>query len=191
MDDLDRLALRALGGPAGPAAVTGERVVVEPRGCAGNAWARSPAVAHLVRRSPASWSVPVDGPSGRHRGDHRVPAPSRAVPHRDELDLLTLYAGYASSASSATGCSIRSPRATVCWRRSARCSRRWPARSPSPTGCVMALQSLRRGLRADEVGARSAAGADASEAAGGATRPGGERAPRHVGAAARRAAPRS
>ena len=36
-------------------------------------------------------------------------------------------------------------------RRSGRCWRRWPGRCPSAEGLVIALQSLRRGLQADEV----------------------------------------
>jgi signal transduction histidine kinase/ABC-type multidrug transport system ATPase subunit len=67
------------GGPIGRAAATGQRVVEED-GAAGG-----------------TWSIPVSGPPGvtavitvlRERPD---------PPSRDELDLLTLYAGYVASA---------------------------------------------------------------------------------------------
>ena len=61
-------------------------------------WPRLAAGSSRARRSPASWSVPGARAGGRQRGDHRVPCRRRRAPGRDELDLLTLYAGYAASA---------------------------------------------------------------------------------------------
>jgi signal transduction histidine kinase/ABC-type branched-subunit amino acid transport system ATPase component len=148
MDDLQHLPVGALGGPPGQAAVTGERVVVERAG-AGQAWARSPAVVHSCVIA-ASWSVPVAGPSGVIGVITVFPARAGG-PDRDELDLLTLYASYAASAVERDRLldqvtarnrvleTIQEMLETLAGPVSVR------------TGLTTALQSLRRGLRADEV----------------------------------------
>ncbi|MEA2146857.1 MAG: hypothetical protein QOG59_2444, partial [Solirubrobacteraceae bacterium] len=148
MDDLQHLPVGALGGPPGQAAVTGERIVVERAG-AEEAWAHSPAVAHLCVIA-ASWSVPVAGPSGVIGVITVFPARAGG-PDRDELDLLTLYASYAASAVERDRLldqvtarnrvleTIQEMLETLAGPVSVR------------TGLATALQSLRRGLRAQEV----------------------------------------
>ena len=88
-------------GPVGRAAATRETTVdLDPA----RAWpGLGPAAAAAVA---GSWSAPVGGPAGVgavitvFRPDGRAPA-------RDELDLLTLYAGYAAGAVERDRCLIR------------------------------------------------------------------------------------
>ena len=82
------------GGPVGMAAAT-ERPVAEPdvRASAARAGHADLAEAGIT----GSWSVPVMGPGGLS-GVITVFRTDTRPPQRDELDLVTLYAGYAASA---------------------------------------------------------------------------------------------
>ena len=82
------------GGPAGVAAATEQAVVDNVR--AGAAWAPFSDLARAAGVA-SSWSVPVMGPGGLV-GVITVFRDVTGQPHRDELDLVTLYAGYAASA---------------------------------------------------------------------------------------------
>ncbi len=143
-----RLAVGSGGGPVGRAAATQERVVEEDLRD-GGAW---PQLGALVARGAvaSTWSVPVMGPSGVS-AVITVFRTQPGPPERDELDLLTLYTGYAASAVERDGLldqvtarnrvleTIREMLETLA--------------GPVPVGdaLTIALQSLRRGLQADEV----------------------------------------
>jgi len=90
-----RLPFGPAGGPAGVAAATGEPVIAEDvRG--GGSWAPFESLARSARVA-SSWSVPVLGPRGL-AGVITVFRSMPGKPKRDDLDLVTLYAGYAASA---------------------------------------------------------------------------------------------
>ncbi len=83
------------GGPVGIAAVGGQPVIEEDVRFAAS-WAAF-SVAARSAKVASSWSVPVQGPGGLMA----VITVLRAMPGRptrDDLDLVTLYAGYAASA---------------------------------------------------------------------------------------------
>jgi signal transduction histidine kinase/ABC-type multidrug transport system ATPase subunit len=88
------------GGPAG-AAASSESIVIDPDVRTARTWTGYRAIAeHATIRS--SWAVPVTG-SGGLLGVITVFRRNRGTPHRDELDLVTLYAGYAASAAERDG----------------------------------------------------------------------------------------
>jgi signal transduction histidine kinase/ABC-type branched-subunit amino acid transport system ATPase component len=89
-----RLPRGPAGGPAGVAAATERPFVDNVR--AGAAWAPFSDLARAAR-VVSSWSVPVMGPGGLV-GVITVFRGVAGQPNRDELDLVTLYAGYAASA---------------------------------------------------------------------------------------------
>jgi signal transduction histidine kinase/ABC-type multidrug transport system ATPase subunit len=91
---LSRLPCGQAGGPIGVAAGTGVPVVDNVR--SGAAWVP---LRDLTREAKVvgSWSVPVIGPSGL-AGVITVFRGGAGQPQRDELDLVSLYAGYAASA---------------------------------------------------------------------------------------------
>ena len=89
-----RLPRGPAGGPAGVAAATEQPVVDNVR--AGSAWAPFSGLARAAK-VVSSWSVPVMGPGGL-LGVITVFRSVAGHPNRDELDLVTLYAGYAASA---------------------------------------------------------------------------------------------
>jgi len=98
----------------------------------------------------SSWSVPVMGPAGVS-AVITVFRPTPGAPQRDELDLLTLYAGYAASAVERD----RLLEQVTARNRVLETIREMLETLAGPVtvadGLVTALQSLRRGLRADEV----------------------------------------
>jgi signal transduction histidine kinase/ABC-type multidrug transport system ATPase subunit len=83
------------GGPAGIAAAAGEPVIVEDVRT-GEGWASFAGLARQAKVA-SSLSVPVLGPGGL-AGVITVLRSMPGKPKRDDLDLVTLYAGYASSA---------------------------------------------------------------------------------------------
>jgi signal transduction histidine kinase/ABC-type multidrug transport system ATPase subunit len=90
-----QLPVGAGGGPVGVVAATGEPVIEEDVRL-GHRWAAFADVARAARVA-SSWSVPVLGPTGLMA----VITVFRAMPGRptrDDLDLVTLYAGYAAGA---------------------------------------------------------------------------------------------
>jgi ABC-type multidrug transport system ATPase subunit/nitrogen-specific signal transduction histidine kinase len=84
------------GGPPGTAAARGAEVV-DPEVRSSRSWATFAEVAERADIR-SSWSVPVTGSSGL-LGVITVFRTMRGAPHRDELDLVKLYAGYAASAA--------------------------------------------------------------------------------------------
>jgi signal transduction histidine kinase len=90
-----RLPFGPAGGPAGVAAASGEPVIAEDVR-SGGSWVPFASLARSARVA-SSWSVPVLGPRGL-AGVITVFRSMPGKPKRDDLDLVTLYAGYAASA---------------------------------------------------------------------------------------------
>jgi signal transduction histidine kinase/ABC-type multidrug transport system ATPase subunit len=90
-----RLPRGPAGGPVGLAAAA-ECPVIEDNVQAGTAWAPFADLARSAKVA-SSWSVPVLGPGGL-LGVITVFRATAGKPRRDDLDLATLYAGYAASA---------------------------------------------------------------------------------------------
>ncbi len=133
------------GGPVGRAAATGERVVAEVRSPG-----RGELFAGVASSVRAAWSVPVLGPSGVSA----VLTVFRGVtgdPERDEVDLLTLYTGYAASAVERDQLLDQ----VTSRNRVLETIREMLQTLAGPVtvgeGLPQALASLQRGLRADEV----------------------------------------
>jgi signal transduction histidine kinase/ABC-type sulfate/molybdate transport systems ATPase subunit len=143
-----RLPSGPAGGPAGLAAIA-EQPVVEENARAGAAWAPFRDLARAAKVA-SSWSVPVMGPGGL-LGVITVFRAIPGKPQRDDLDLATLYAGYAASAIERDQLldevtarnrvleTIREMLETLA------------GPIPVADGLGIALQTLRRGLQADEV----------------------------------------
>src|SRR6185437_1905816 len=138
----------AAGGLFGVAAAT-EKPVIEDNVRAAAAWAPFSDLARAAKVA-SSWSVPVMGPGGLV-GVITVFRSATGAPQRDELDLVTLYAGYAASAIERDRLldevtarnrvleTIREMLETLA------------GPIPVARGLSVALQALRRGLQADRV----------------------------------------
>jgi len=143
-----RLPSGPAGGPVGLAAASQEPVI-EESARAGPGWARFGELARTAKVA-ASWSVPVLGPGGLV-GVITVLRGISGRPKRDDLDLVTLYAGYAAGAIERDRLleevttrnrvleTIREMLETLA------------GPLPVAEGLSVALQSLRRGLQAAEV----------------------------------------
>jgi signal transduction histidine kinase/ABC-type multidrug transport system ATPase subunit len=143
-----RLPRGPAGGPVGLVAES-ELPLVEENVHAGAAWARFTEVARLAKVA-SSWSVPVLGPGGL-LGVITVFRAMTGKPRRDDLDLATLYAGYAASAIdrdrlldevTARNRSLETIREML---------ETLAGPVPVANGLGIALASLRRGLEAREV----------------------------------------
>jgi signal transduction histidine kinase/ABC-type multidrug transport system ATPase subunit len=136
------------GGPVGLAAAA-EVPVVEKDVRASAAWADYGELAAGAGVA-SSWSVPVLGPGGLS-GVITVFRADPGVPQRDELDLGTLYAGYAASAVERDRLleQVTSRNRVLETIREMLETLAGPV--PVADGLVVALESLRRGLQADEV----------------------------------------
>jgi signal transduction histidine kinase/ABC-type multidrug transport system ATPase subunit len=154
-----RLPLGSEGGPIGRAAAGGERVVEADLRSSG-AGARFGVTADSAAMS-SSWSIPVMGSTGVS-AVITVFRPDRGAPDRDELDLLTLYAGYAASAVERDRLleQLTSRNLVLETIREMLQTLTGPV-TVGEEGLAVALQSLRRGLGADEVGLVSRAGEEA------------------------------
>ncbi|MCW2934396.1 MAG: D-xylose transport ATP-binding protein XylG [Actinomycetia bacterium] len=91
-----RLPFGAGGGPAGLAATRRQPVIEDNIRQAPGSWAPFGDLARQARVA-SSWSVPVLGPGGL-LGVITVFRATTGRPQRDDLDLATLYAGYAAGA---------------------------------------------------------------------------------------------
>src|SRR5712691_1071782 len=138
-----RLPFGPGGGPVGLAAAD-ERPVIADNVRAGAAWRSFRDLAKTVKVA-SSWSVPVIGPSGLS-GVITVIRTQHGAPQRDELDLVTVYAGYAASA-------IERDRLLdqVTTRNRVLETIREVLETLAGPVLVIALQSLRHGLQAEEV----------------------------------------
>lgn len=152
-----RLPFGPAGGPAGQAAALEQRVL-EPDLRGSDAWATF-CVAWDSPEIASAWSVPVMGPAGLSAVITVFKAEPR-VPGRDELDLLTLYAGWSASAVERD----RLLDQVTARNRVLETIREMLETLTGPVtvadGFAIALQSLRRGLQADEVGLLTRLGAE-------------------------------
>ena len=95
LDPWGRLPFGPAGGPVGLAAA-GERPIIADNVRTGAAWGGFRELAKTAKVA-SSWSVPVLGPNGLS-GVITVFRTQHGAPERDELALVTVYAGYAASA---------------------------------------------------------------------------------------------
>ena len=142
-----RLRFGSAGGPVGLAAAAEEPVVEDVRVSA--AWLAFADLA-IAAKVASSWSVPVMGPGGLI-GVITVFRTDTGVPHRDELDLVTLYAGYAASAVERDGLLDQVTARNRVLETIREMLETLAGPIPVAEGLVIAVQSLRRGLQADEV----------------------------------------
>jgi signal transduction histidine kinase/ABC-type multidrug transport system ATPase subunit len=134
------------GGPVGMAAAT-ERPVAEPDV---RASAARTGHADLAAGITSSWSVPVMGPGGLS-GVITVFRTDTRPPQRDELDLVTLYAGYAASAIERDRLLDQVTARNRVLETIREMLETLAGPVPVAEGLFVAVESLRRGLRADEV----------------------------------------
>jgi len=143
-----RLPFGPGGGPVGLAAAD-ERPVIADNVRAGAAWRSFRDLAKTVNVA-SSWSVPVLGPNGLS-GVITVFRTQHGAPQRDELDLVTVYAGYAASAIERD----RLLEQVTTRNRVLETIREMLETLAGPVqvgeGLSIAVQSLRRGLQAEEV----------------------------------------
>ncbi len=142
------LPFGSAGGPVGLAGAA-EKPVIEEDVRVSPAWldfaelAKSASVA-------SSWSVPVMGPSGLI-GVITAFRADTGAPQRDELDLVTLYAGYAASAVERDRLLDQVTARNRVLETIREMLETLAGPVPVADGIVIAVQSLRRGLQADEV----------------------------------------
>ncbi|HWG14591.1 MAG TPA: ATP-binding cassette domain-containing protein [Streptosporangiaceae bacterium] len=143
-----QLPFGAAGGPVGLAAAT-QKPVIEADVRPSAAWSRFGGLAGLAQVA-SSWSVPVAGPGGLS-GIITVFRPEAGMPQRHELQLVTLYAGYAASAIERD----RLLEQATARNRVLETIREMLENLAGPAqvaeGLVIAAQALRHGLQADEV----------------------------------------
>ncbi len=147
-DALARIPVGSAGGPLGLAAAAREPVVVDDvQGTA--PWSRTSDVTAepLVG---SSWTVPISGSAGL-LGVFSVFPQALGRPRRDELDLVTLYAGYAASAIERDRLfgEVTTRNRVLETLREVLETLAGPV--PVGEGLQMAVRALRSGLRADEV----------------------------------------
>jgi signal transduction histidine kinase/ABC-type sulfate/molybdate transport systems ATPase subunit len=142
-----RLPCGPAGGPAGQAAATEGPVVDNVR--AGAAWAPFSDLARAAKVA-SSWSVPVLGPGGLV-GVITVFRDAAGQPHRDELDLVTLYAGYAASAIERDRLLAEVTARNRVLETIREMLETLAGPVPVAKGLAVALQALSRGLQADQV----------------------------------------
>ncbi len=150
-DELDpwaRLPFGPGGGPVGLAAAD-EQPVIADNVRVGSAWRSLRDLAKTVKVA-SCWSVPVLGPGGLS-GVITVFRTEPGAPQRDELDLVTVYAGYAASAIERD----RLLDQATTRNRVLETIREMLETLAGPVivdeGLVIAVHSLRRGLQAEEV----------------------------------------
>ncbi len=166
-----RLSYGEAGGPVGLAAATAG-VVVDDNVRASAAWGPFRELARSAKIS-SSWAVPVLGPSGLI-GVITVFRQATGRPHRDELDLVSVYAGHAASAVERDRLLDEVTARNRVLETIREMLQTLAGPIPVPEGLAVALRSLRRGLQAEEVALLSqpAGGAPLCRARAGNRRPG-------------------
>ena len=147
-----RLPCGPAGGPVGLAAAA-ECPVIEDNVQTGRAWAGFAGLARASRVA-SSWSVPVLGPGGL-LGVITVFRATAGQPRRDDLDLATLYAGYAASAIERDRLLDEATARNRVLETIREMLQTLAGPVPVADGLGTALQALRRGLAADEVACSS------------------------------------
>src|SRR6201996_6876633 len=145
--DWAQLPFGLAGGPVGLAAAT-QKPVIEADVLSSAAWTGFRGLAQLTGAA-SSWSVSVISPGGLS-GVITVFRPEAGMPHRHELQLVTLYAGYAASAIERD----RLLEQATARNRVLETIREMLENLAGPAqvseGLVIAAQALRHGLQADE-----------------------------------------
>jgi signal transduction histidine kinase/ABC-type multidrug transport system ATPase subunit len=148
LDPWARLPFGPSGGPVGMAAAD-ERPIIADNVRFGGAWGSFRDLAKTAKVA-SSWSVPVLGPAGLS-GVITVFRAQHGAPERDELALVTVYAGYAASAVERD----RLLDQVTARNRVLETIREMLETLAGPVtvgeGLSIAVQSLRRGMQADEV----------------------------------------
>ena len=142
-----RLPCGPAGGPVGLAAAT-ERPVAEENARGAAAWAPFGDLARTAKVA-SSWSVPVMGPGGL-LGVITVLHAVTSKPQRDDLDLATLYAGYAASAIERDRLLDEVTARNRVLETIREILETLAGPIPVADGLGIALTALRRGLQADE-----------------------------------------
>jgi signal transduction histidine kinase/ABC-type multidrug transport system ATPase subunit len=136
------------GGPVGMAAADERPVIADNI----RAWRSFRDLARETKVASA-WSVPVLGPGGISglTGVITVFLDENRTPQRDELDLVTVYAGYAGSAIERDLLLDQVTTRNRVLETIREMLETLAGPVPVPDGLVIALQSLRHGLQAEEV----------------------------------------
>jgi signal transduction histidine kinase/ABC-type multidrug transport system ATPase subunit len=148
LDPWSRLPFGAAGGPVGVAAAD-ERTVIADNVRIGPAWRVFRDLAKTAKVA-SSWSVPVLGPSGLS-GVITVFWAEHGAPQRDELDLVTVYAGYAANAIERDRLLDQVTTRNRVLETIREMLETLAGPVPVSEGLTIAVQSLRRGLQAEEV----------------------------------------
>ena len=148
LDPWTRLPFGPAGGPIGMAAAD-ERPVISDNM---RAWRGFRELARTAKIA-SGWAVPVLGPGGISglTGVITVFREEHRTPQRDELDLITVYAGYAGSAIERDRLLDQVTTRNRVLETIREMLETLAGPVPVPDGLVIALQSLRRGLQAEEV----------------------------------------
>jgi len=148
LDAWSRLPFGAAGGPVGLAAAD-EQPVISDNVRVGAAWRSFRDLAKTAKVA-SSWSVPVHGPNGLS-GIITVFRPLHGAPMREELDLVTVYAGYAASAIERDRLLDQFTTRNRVLETIREMLETLAGPVPVSEGLAIAIQSLRRGLQAEEV----------------------------------------
>jgi signal transduction histidine kinase/ABC-type multidrug transport system ATPase subunit len=148
LDPWAKLPFGPVGGPVGMAAAD-ERPIIADNVRVGAAWRSFRDLAKTVKVA-SSWSVPVLGPSGLS-GVITVFRAEHGAPLGDELALVTVYAGYAASAIERDRLLDQVTTRNRVLETIREMLETLAGPVPVGEGLAIAVQSLRRGLQADEV----------------------------------------
>jgi signal transduction histidine kinase/ABC-type multidrug transport system ATPase subunit len=148
LDPWSRLPFGPAGGPVGMAAA-GESPVIADNLRAGPAWGSFRDLARAAHLA-SSWSVPVLGPAGLS-AVITVFRAQQGAPERDELALVTVYAGYAASAIERDRLLDQVTTRNRVLETIREMLETLAGPVPVSEGLSIAVQSLRRGLQAQEV----------------------------------------
>jgi signal transduction histidine kinase/ABC-type multidrug transport system ATPase subunit len=148
LDPWAKLPFGPAGGPVGMAAAD-ERPIIADNVRVGAAWRSFRDLAKAAKVA-SSWSVPVLGPNGLS-GVITVFRTENSAPQGDELALVTVYAGYAANAIERDRLLDQVTARNRVLETIREMLEALAGPVPVGEGLAIAVQSLRRGLQADEV----------------------------------------